>query len=54
MTAITDCTCGSHIATEGFDKWQGTARDRTARFYETPEIPGRVSWINRSEQKGKK
>lgn len=50
MTVFTDCTCGSHIASEGFDKWQGTNRDRTARFYETPLVPGRVSWINRSEQ----
>jgi pectinesterase len=50
MTVFTDCICGSHIAPEGFDKWQGTARDRTARFYETPEVPGRVSWINRSKQ----
>jgi pectinesterase len=50
MCSFTDCSYGSHIAAEGFDKWQGTARDRTARFYETPEIPGRVSWINRSKQ----
>ena len=41
------CTYGPHIAPEGFDKWQGTCRDRTARFYETPEVPGRVSWANR-------
>jgi len=47
MSAFVDCSYGSHIAAEGFDKWQGTDRDRTARFYETPEIPGRVSWINR-------
>ena len=47
MCSFTDCSCGPHIAAEGFDKWQGTDRDRTARFYETPAIPGRVSWINR-------
>ena len=41
------CTYGPHIAPEGFDKWQGTCRDRTARFYEAPEVPGRVSWANR-------
>lgn len=34
----------SHIAAEGFDKWNDTARDKTARFYETPLLPGRVSW----------
>lgn len=50
MAVFEDCTCGVHIAAGGFDKWQGTDRDRTARFYETPVIPGRVSWINRSKQ----
>ena len=47
LCVFTDCSYGSHIAPEGFDKWQGTDRDRTARFYETPAAPGRVSWINR-------
>lgn len=47
MSSFTDCSYGPHIAAEGFDKWQGTDRDRTARFYETPVMPGRVSWINR-------
>lgn len=47
MSVFADCSYGSHIAAEGFDKWQGTHRDRSARFYETPAIPGRVSWINR-------
>ena len=42
-----DCTYGPHIAHEGFDKWNDTCRDRTARFYETPEIAGRVNWVNR-------
>lgn len=50
MSTFEDCSCGSHIAVEGFDKWQGTNRDRTARFYETPAVPGRVSWINRKKQ----
>lgn len=35
---------GGHIAAEGFHKWNDTGRDRTARFYETPLSPGRVSW----------
>ena len=47
MSSFTDCSYGTHIVAEGFDKWQGTDRDGTARFYETPAIPGRVSWINR-------
>lgn len=39
------CTYGRHIAPEGFDKWNDTARDRTARFSEYGEIPaGRVPW----------
>lgn len=41
------CTCGTHIATVGFDKWNDTNRDQTARFYESPAVPGRVSWVNR-------
>ena len=48
MAVFEDCSYGPHIAPEGFDKWQGTHRDRTARFYETPAIPGRVSWCNRT------
>lgn len=35
---------GEHIAPRGFDKWNGTERDKTARFYETPLPAGRVSW----------
>lgn len=41
------CSYGSHIAAEGFDKWNDTRRDRTARFFETPAEPGRVCWVNR-------
>lgn len=47
MAAFEDCLCGSHIAPEGFDKWNDTHRDQTARFYEHPLQPGRVSWANR-------
>lgn len=42
-----NCAYGPHIAEEGFDKWSGTNRDQTARFYESPAQPGRVGWINR-------
>lgn len=45
-----NCTYGPHIAPAGFDKWNDTNRDGTARFYETPEIAGRVAWINRNEE----
>ena len=40
-----DCVIqGDHIAPEGFNKWNDTDRDKTARFYETPLPPGRVAW----------
>lgn len=42
-----DCSYGPHIASEGFDKWNGTHRDQTARFREYPVQTGRVDWINR-------
>jgi len=43
------CTYGGHIAPEGFDKWNDTQRDKTARFYEIPTMPGRVSWVRGQE-----
>ncbi len=43
-----NCAYGTHIAACGFDKWNDTRRDLTARFYETPSVPGRVSWVNRT------
>ena len=39
-----DCVYGPHIRQEGFDKWNDTNRDQTARFYEAPLRPGRVPW----------
>lgn len=42
-----NCRYGDHIAPAGFDKWNDTRRDLTARFSEEPAVPGRVSWINR-------
>ncbi len=47
LTRFENCVYGKHIAAVGFDKWNGTRRDLTARFYETPEAPGRVGWVNR-------
>ena len=47
ITVYEDCEIGPHIAPEGFDKWNDTRRDLTARFFETPEVAGRVAWINR-------
>ncbi len=43
-----NCEYGRHISREGFDKWNDTDRDKTARFYEYGNIPsGRVSWSRR-------
>ena len=47
LVRFENCTYGPHIAPEGFDKWNDTRRDLTARFYETPAVAGRVSWVNR-------
>lgn len=38
------CVYGKHISREGFDKWNDTNRDRTARFYEYPAVQSRVAW----------
>lgn len=40
-----DCTYGPHISPLGFDKWNDTGRDKTARFYEHPPVSGRVPWV---------
>lgn len=39
------CTYDTHIAAEGFDKWNDTDRDKTARFSEFgADRSGRVPW----------
>ena len=45
LCVFQDCSYGKHISPLGFDKWNDTARDKTARFYETPPVPGRVPWV---------
>ena len=50
LARFENCQYGPHIASAGFDKWNDTRRDLTARFYETPAVPGRVAWINREPQ----
>lgn len=40
-----DCTYAGHISPLGFDKWNDTQRDKTARFYEQPPVRGRVDWV---------
>lgn len=39
-----ECHYGKHIASCGFDKWNDTNRDKTARFYEYPAVKSRVTW----------
>ena len=47
LCVFENCSYDSHIAPEGFDKWNDTHRDETARFIEMPPVPGRVPWCNR-------
>lgn len=44
LCVFRDCEYGPHISPLGFDKWNDTRRDLTARFYEHPPVSGRVSW----------
>lgn len=46
LAVFENCTYDRHISPLGFDKWNDTHRDQTARFRETPPVEGRVSWIN--------
>lgn len=45
LCEFSGCTYGPHISPLGFDKWNDTDRDRTARFYEDREISTRVPWV---------
>lgn len=45
LSRFEDCVYGPHIHPLGFDKWNDTDRDKTARFYETPPVPGRQPWV---------
>jgi len=45
LAVFEDCSYGLHIHPLGFDKWNDTDRDRTARFYEDPPVAGRVPWV---------
>lgn len=47
LAAFRNCSYGPHISPLGFDKWNDTRRDLTARFYEEPAVSGRVPWVNR-------
>lgn len=46
-----NCSYGRHISPEGFDKWNDTDRDKTARFAEYGNIPeGRVGWSGTADE----
>lgn len=45
LCVFEDCAYGAHISPLGFDKWNDTHRDQTARFYEAPPVAGRVGWV---------
>ena len=44
LCVFQDCSYGDHISPLGFNKWNDTERDKTARFYESPPVAGRVPW----------
>lgn len=46
--SLIDCEYGRHISEKGFDQWNDSGRDKTARFSEAGTIPdGRVPWSRR-------
>ena len=47
-SAFINCELGEHIHPNGFDPWNDTQRDKTARFFytESPKTKNFVSWAN--------
>ena len=45
LCVFQDCVYGDHISPLGFNKWNDTDRDKTARLYEEPPVAGRVPWV---------
>ncbi len=50
LARFENCRYEAHIRPEGFNPWRDSGRDRTARFFETPAVPGRVAWCNRESE----
>ncbi|MDE6656231.1 MAG: hypothetical protein K2J85_04485, partial [Anaeroplasmataceae bacterium] len=48
--AFIECELGKHILPLGFDKWNDTNRDKTARFYEYTENNNPKERVNWSHQ----
>jgi len=47
--AFIECNVGKHIDLRGFNKWDNTNRDKTARFYEyslNTDLTKREKWVN--------
>jgi len=47
--AFIECNVGKHIDLVGFNKWDNTNRDKTARFYEyslNTDLTKREKWVN--------
>lgn len=54
-SAFINCRYGKHISKEGFDKWNDTERDKTARFSEFgASREGRVPWSTSLSEDEKK
>lgn len=51
LCVFEECEYGPHISPLGFDKWNDTQRDKTARFYEIPAVPGRVPWAKSRDRR---
>lgn len=52
--AFINCKLDNHILPEGFNKWNGTDRDKTARFYEYSKYytnNARVAWSKQLTEK---
>jgi len=52
--AFIECTMDKRINPEGFNKWSGTNRDQTSRFYEYTEnidLTNRVKWSHQLNKK---
>lgn len=55
--AFIECKMGEHILPIGYNKWNDTSRDKTARFYEytpTVDTSSRASWSHQMSKKDAK
>ncbi len=50
LVTFMNCRYGKHIKKVGFDKWNDSERDKTARFYEDVKPEGRVGWSKKAPE----